>query len=323
MLKKYKQFILGLVLGGLLFVSLPTLAEEIQLYPNRFPIFVDGVEQQVEAYNINDRTYLQLADTSRFLNSKISFNQTDNIIEIDSNKNFNEFSFMNVQAFNYNDDIYLSMKGIIENKNTIMDLLVDWYGKNGNAIVVPDSATNNITDDTIDENKPTSTPDGITEIFKKDDKYYIEYIYINDKISDKNFKINQNNTTNILSLSNQQETFIENIPTINTEDGFNAIEYNYYVDTILPIINNPKYYLAKTTHMGYNVINYRNNVYMLILDISQEYNIHPNFNNSTKTITFNNENTIISIDANNIENAILYHERYYININLLNEFNNN
>jgi len=85
--KKYKQFIIGVLIGAMLFSSIGVCADEVlNVIANPYPVFVNGQEIQVEAYNINGFTFLKLADVGKVLNSTVSFNETEKRIEITENK---------------------------------------------------------------------------------------------------------------------------------------------------------------------------------------------------------------------------------------------
>jgi hypothetical protein len=83
---KYKQFIVGFVtcviLLSVIFVS--GFAEDaLTVVLNRFPIFINGQEEPVEAYNINGFTFLKLADVGKAIpGTTIKFNEIDERIEI-------------------------------------------------------------------------------------------------------------------------------------------------------------------------------------------------------------------------------------------------
>lgn len=86
-MKKYKQFIIGVLIGAMLFSSIGVCADEVlNVIANPYPVFVNGQEIQVEAYNINGFTFLKLADVGKVLNSTVSFNETEKRIEITENK---------------------------------------------------------------------------------------------------------------------------------------------------------------------------------------------------------------------------------------------
>ena len=63
MLRKYKQFMIGFLVGALVFSLSPVFAEgELNIMENPFPIFINGKMERVEGYNINGYTFLKLAD---------------------------------------------------------------------------------------------------------------------------------------------------------------------------------------------------------------------------------------------------------------------
>ncbi len=73
-----KKFISGLIVGLLVSVSLTAFAVQLKVVPNPFPVFINGSESKVDAYNINGSTYLKLADLKtagldvKFADSKIN-----------------------------------------------------------------------------------------------------------------------------------------------------------------------------------------------------------------------------------------------------------
>ncbi|MGE5631374.1 MAG: hypothetical protein ACM3TR_09795 [Caulobacteraceae bacterium] len=77
-----KKFMLGFLFGALLFASVGVFAAEYVINPNPFPIVIDGVQQQVEAYNINGFTFLKLADVGKVFNRTVKFNESVPQIEI-------------------------------------------------------------------------------------------------------------------------------------------------------------------------------------------------------------------------------------------------
>ena len=77
-----KKFMLGFLFGALLFASVGVFAAEYVINPNPFPIVIDGVQQQVEAYNINGFTFLKLADVGKVFNKTVKFNESVPQIEI-------------------------------------------------------------------------------------------------------------------------------------------------------------------------------------------------------------------------------------------------
>lgn len=84
MLKKYKQFMIGFLIGALLFSLSPVFAEgELNIINNPFPILINGQVAEVEGYNINGYTFLKLADFGK-TGLVVKFNETEKRIEIES-----------------------------------------------------------------------------------------------------------------------------------------------------------------------------------------------------------------------------------------------
>jgi hypothetical protein len=85
---KYKQFVAGfvtcIILLSAIFIS--GFAEDaLKVVLNRFPIFINGQETAVEAYNINGFTFLKLADVGKAIpGTTVKFNEIDERIEINS-----------------------------------------------------------------------------------------------------------------------------------------------------------------------------------------------------------------------------------------------
>lgn len=78
-----KKFILGFILGAMIFGFTAIYAEEsLHIFQNPFPIIVNGSKQDIPAYNIDGFTYMKLADIGKILGVKVIFNETDKQIEI-------------------------------------------------------------------------------------------------------------------------------------------------------------------------------------------------------------------------------------------------
>ncbi len=74
-----KKFLSGLITGLLISVSVTAFAAvQLKVIPNPFPVFINGSESKVDAYNINGSTYLKLSDLKtaglnvKFADSKIN-----------------------------------------------------------------------------------------------------------------------------------------------------------------------------------------------------------------------------------------------------------
>ena len=80
-----KKLIIGFIIGLCTAIGFTVLAANMDVIDNPFPIFVDGVERDVEAYNIGGRTYLQLRGTGDILGVKVDFNDETKQIIIGDN----------------------------------------------------------------------------------------------------------------------------------------------------------------------------------------------------------------------------------------------
>lgn len=82
-MKKYfnKYTVAAFIIGAVLFSSIGVFADTMNVSKNPFPVFIDGIEAKVEAYNIGGYTYLKLGDL-RQTGLKVVFNETDKKIEI-------------------------------------------------------------------------------------------------------------------------------------------------------------------------------------------------------------------------------------------------
>jgi len=84
-MKKYKQFTVGFLIGSVLFSTLGVFATNelgLTIKLNQYPIFFNGEQVAVEGYNINDYTYMKLGDIGKVLKIPVVFNQTNGHIEI-------------------------------------------------------------------------------------------------------------------------------------------------------------------------------------------------------------------------------------------------
>lgn len=79
-----KKFILGFLLGAMLFGSGIAFAEELlKVVPNPFPVLINGTKTVVDGYNINGSTYLKLRDFEK-AGLGVEFNSQNSQIEITS-----------------------------------------------------------------------------------------------------------------------------------------------------------------------------------------------------------------------------------------------
>jgi hypothetical protein len=83
--KKYKQFMIGFLVGAMLFSSIGVFAEGITVLLNPFTMLFNGQPAQIEAYNINGRTFLSLGDIANYMGATVKLNEATKEIEINTN----------------------------------------------------------------------------------------------------------------------------------------------------------------------------------------------------------------------------------------------
>ncbi|WP_372997400.1 stalk domain-containing protein [Lutispora sp.] len=87
-MKNVKQFIVGFITCAILLsaIFISGFAEDsLTAFINQFPIFINGEKAEVEAYNINGRTYLALGDIAKYFDATVVFNDTDKRIDVNKN----------------------------------------------------------------------------------------------------------------------------------------------------------------------------------------------------------------------------------------------
>lgn len=78
-----KYFCLGVVVGAIVFGGALSFADSLlSVTPNPFKIKVDGVEKNIEGYNINDNSYFKLRDIGEQVGFDVGFE--DGVIMIDT-----------------------------------------------------------------------------------------------------------------------------------------------------------------------------------------------------------------------------------------------
>lgn len=200
-----KKYICGLITGILIATSFTAFAAGLNIIKNDKPIYINGEKTDISAYAIDGSTYLKLRDFEK-AGLKINYDSSTKHIEIENPALTGESNTK-------------------ENNNMSTTLT-----------------------------KPKSTPDGITMIDEYNGKYYVGYVYANQKIIPKGYIIknmistgqnkysllkiidNKGKNPDITSLSGfEWEVVLDNIQT-NSIYGYDEIEYNYYINTILPLV---------------------------------------------------------------------------------------
>ena len=80
-----KNNVISFICGAVIFSSVTAFAQEtLRVESNKYPIFVNGENQNVDGYNINDYTYLKLSDFKKLLPVDISFDEKNERININT-----------------------------------------------------------------------------------------------------------------------------------------------------------------------------------------------------------------------------------------------
>lgn len=83
--------------------------------------------------------------------------------------------------------------------------------------------------------KITQTPDGITQIDTWEGKQYIAYIYVRNKIKEKGYDFLQPIGVDKWQVVKGDSIIIDDVP-VTQVFGRTAVEVDYYINTILPLI---------------------------------------------------------------------------------------
>lgn len=97
-----KKYLSGLITGIFLSLTFTALATELNILPNPYPVFFNGVKTEVEGYNINGYSFLKLADFKK-IGLTIKFNETDEQIEVNSIANNTTQTIQSISPIQTND----------------------------------------------------------------------------------------------------------------------------------------------------------------------------------------------------------------------------
>lgn len=90
---KHKEFILGIILGSIIFGSLTIMASELlNVSLNPFKIKVNGVNKNIEGYNINGSTYFKLRDIGSQVGFDVDFKENTIMINTNNTSTTNTLS---------------------------------------------------------------------------------------------------------------------------------------------------------------------------------------------------------------------------------------
>lgn len=104
---RHKEFILGIVIGGIIFGGLTIFADELlNVMVNPFKIMVNGTEKNIEGYNINGRSYFKLRDIGEQVGFDVDFKEDTILIDT---SNEDDITTRENSSKNNNDDEYALM----------------------------------------------------------------------------------------------------------------------------------------------------------------------------------------------------------------------
>lgn len=138
-MKKYKQLIIGILIGAILFGGLSVIANGVKTYFAKqadFPLLVDGVEVKLDMpiVTIEDRTYLPLRAIGNVLGVKVDWNNEKGQAEVITKKNIDkegenvDSKFITINGKEYIN--VLDVHKICENKGYALTWAKDtlkWY----------------------------------------------------------------------------------------------------------------------------------------------------------------------------------------------------
>jgi FlaG/FlaF family flagellin (archaellin) len=215
-----KQTVLSFILGGMLFSSVGVFAAtQLVATPNKYPIKVNNSEVNLEAYNINNRTYLQLKDVTEVLNADLNFK--DNTILINTNSD----SINSTQETTPNPTVVSTPTPIITLIPTPTSVVINTNNE---------SEVNKNMESTIDNLKIYYYDTKLKQYNKSTGTKYIKLVHILEKYKPKGYNLESNNNIGTL-IKNEKEILLNNIPLENIE-LFTMIKYDYYINNILPLL---------------------------------------------------------------------------------------
>lgn len=98
MFKKYRQLLIGIIIGAVIFSGFYVVAEQVyDVLPNHFTIKVDGTEKKIEGYNINGYSYFKLRDIGEQVGFNVDFKEETILIETQNE--------VRIETSNYNSDL--------------------------------------------------------------------------------------------------------------------------------------------------------------------------------------------------------------------------
>lgn len=115
---KHKELFVGIVLGAMIFGGISIFADgTLNVYLNPFKITVNGVEKDIEGYNINEYSYFKLRDIGEQVGFDVDFKEDTIMINTSTNAITENTSATSVgnDGFNYvtmDGEEYISCKDV-------------------------------------------------------------------------------------------------------------------------------------------------------------------------------------------------------------------
>lgn len=210
-----KQTIISFILGAILFSSVSVFATtQLNVVPNPFPIIVNGKTSDIEGYNIEGRTYLQLRDTAEILNVDLDFKNNKIYINNDEGNNIQETPTPVAISTPVPTNIDID----INNESEV------------------DEMESTITNKTIDGIK-IYTYDTELQKYSASGNQYIKLVHVLNiyKPYGYDIEVKDNIGTLIKKDDTTKTILLQNIP-LEDIDYFTMIKYDYYIENILPLL---------------------------------------------------------------------------------------
>lgn len=199
-----KNFIIGFITGGVICATITGIAVEYAVTPNPYPVKVNGHEQAIEGYNINDNTYFKLRD----IGDKVGF------------------------GVGFEDDTIMVNTTTDTPEPTIEPTAIPTIAPTvAPTLPTPAPVDNEIKIQTLNE----KTVDRM-QIFEINNKKYVNAILLAAEYDQKKYSINEDQIDGICLQTNDSQTIFKNIPGISFEYK-TFIELDYYETTLYPYLN--------------------------------------------------------------------------------------
>ena len=130
-LKKYKQLLIGLVIGSTLFSSSIVFAEDrnISAFYNNIKLIINGktIETDTEPFIISGRTMCPARFIAESLGAEVIWDETNNTVIvnslIDDTKKYTTGTLNGLKTVNMGDDVYISLQDAIANKDKLLSMV--------------------------------------------------------------------------------------------------------------------------------------------------------------------------------------------------------